>query len=77
MSTHVLGFSVFFQFFLHHFVLPKLATSSIRVKMYLPAGYCAMTGWAGYFYHTNLLQERLVKGVEAYCTIERDRNSDI
>ena len=30
MSTHVPGFSVFFPVFLHHFLLAKLATSSIR-----------------------------------------------
>ena len=34
MSTHVPGFQSFFSF-LHHFVLAKLATSSIRVKMYI------------------------------------------
>ena len=31
MSTHVPGFQTFFRF-LHHFVLAKLATSSIRVN---------------------------------------------
>ena len=31
MSTHLTGFLSFFFFFLHHFVLAKLATSSIRV----------------------------------------------
>ena len=34
MGTHLLGFQSFFSFFLHHFVLTKLATSSIRVKQY-------------------------------------------
>ena len=32
MGTHVLGFQSFLAF-LHYFVLPKLATSSIRVKV--------------------------------------------
>ena len=33
MSTHVPGFQSFFLvIFLHHFVLAKLGTSSIRVK---------------------------------------------
>ena len=32
MSTHVPGFQSFFLFFLHHFVLAELATSSIRVS---------------------------------------------
>ena len=32
MSTHFPGFQSFFRF-LHHFVLAKLATSSIRVKL--------------------------------------------
>ena len=32
MSTHVLGFQTFSDFFLHHFVLAKLTTSSKRVK---------------------------------------------
>ena len=32
MNTHVTGFQSFLSFFLHHFVLAKLATSSIRVK---------------------------------------------
>ena len=31
MSTYVLGFQSFCVSFLHHFVLGKLATSSIRV----------------------------------------------
>ena len=31
MSTHLPGYQSFFIFFLHHFVLAKLATSSIRV----------------------------------------------
>ena len=31
MSTHLPGFQSFFRF-LHHFVLAKLATSSVRVK---------------------------------------------
>ena len=35
MSTHVPGFQDFFQDFLHHFVLVKLATSSIRVNLVL------------------------------------------
>ena len=34
MSTHVPGFRSFFRFLLH-FVLAKLATSSIRVKIIL------------------------------------------
>ena len=34
MSTHLPGFRSFFIcFFLHHFVLAKLATSSIRVNV--------------------------------------------
>ena len=33
MSTHVKGFS-HFSFFWHHFVLTKLAPSSIRAKMF-------------------------------------------
>ena len=33
MSTQLLGFPSFFRF-LHHFVLAKLATSSIRVKLF-------------------------------------------
>ena len=32
MSTHLPGFQSFFFFFLHHFVLAKLATSMIKVK---------------------------------------------
>ena len=32
MSTHLPGFQSFLKSFLHHFVLAKLATSSIRVK---------------------------------------------
>ena len=32
MSTDVPGFLSFYKFFLHHFVLAKLATSSIRVE---------------------------------------------
>ena len=35
MSTHLPGFQSFFSFFLHHCVLAKLATSSIRVKILL------------------------------------------
>ena len=35
MSTHVPGFQSFFRFLLH-FVLAKLATSSIMVKIILP-----------------------------------------
>ena len=35
MSTHLLGFQSFFRF-LHHFVLAKLATSSIRVNSLHP-----------------------------------------
>ena len=34
MSTHVAGFQSFFLGFLHHFVLAKLATSNIRVKIF-------------------------------------------
>ena len=34
MSTHVPGFQLLFRFFLHHFVMAKLATSSIKVKQY-------------------------------------------
>ena len=33
MRIHMPGFKSFFMFFLHHFVLGKLATSSIRVKL--------------------------------------------
>ena len=33
MSTHVARFQPFFQFLIHHFVLVKLDTSSIRVNM--------------------------------------------
>ena len=36
MSTHVSGFQSFFSF-LHHFVLAKLATSSIRTNIMLIA----------------------------------------
>ena len=32
MSTHMPGFQYYFRFFLHHFLLAKLVTSSIRVK---------------------------------------------
>ena len=32
MSTHMPGFLLFFSFFLHHFVLAKLASTSIRVN---------------------------------------------
>ena len=39
MSTHMPGFQSFFRFFLHHFVLPKLATSSIRVKWLFPESH--------------------------------------
>ena len=35
MSTHLPGFKSVFSFFLHHFVLAKLATSSIRVNIIL------------------------------------------
>ena len=35
MSTHVPGFQLF-SAFLHHFVLAKLATRSIRVKVTYP-----------------------------------------
>ena len=38
MSTHVPGFQPLFSF-LHHFVLAKLATSSIRVKMLLTLAF--------------------------------------
>ena len=34
ISTHVPGFQSYFRFFLHHFVLAILATSSIRVKIW-------------------------------------------
>ena len=34
MSTHVPGFQSFFRF-LHNFILAKLATSSIRVNIYI------------------------------------------
>ena len=34
MSTYLPGFRSFFPFFLHHFVLAKLATGSIRVKLW-------------------------------------------
>ena len=33
MATRVTGFQSFFRFFLHHFLLANLATSSIRVKI--------------------------------------------
>ena len=36
MSTHVPGAQSFFKVFLHHFVLAKLPTSSIRVKLSAP-----------------------------------------
>ena len=39
MSTHVQGFKSFLKAFLHHFVLAKLATSSIRFKYYLSSVY--------------------------------------
>ena len=32
MSTHLPGFQSFWFFFLHHFELAKLATSSVMVK---------------------------------------------
>ena len=32
MGTHVTGFQECFSGFLHHFVLAKLATSSMKVK---------------------------------------------
>ena len=35
MSTHMPGFQVFFRF-LHHFVLAKEVTSSIRVNIFYP-----------------------------------------
>ena len=35
MSTHLLGFQSF-SAFLHHFVLAKLASSSLRVKKWIP-----------------------------------------
>ena len=35
MSSHLPGFPSFFRFFLHHFVLVKLATTSIRVKGFM------------------------------------------
>ena len=35
MSTHMPGFQTFLRF-LHHFVLVKLASSSIRVKIAIP-----------------------------------------
>ena len=38
MNTHMTGFQSFFRF-LHHFVLAKLATSSIRVTTTPPIGY--------------------------------------
>ena len=34
MSTHVPGFQSFFLGFLHHFVLAKLATRSIKVNQF-------------------------------------------
>ena len=37
MSTHVAGFQSFFRwFFLHHYVLVKLASSNKRVKIHTP-----------------------------------------
>ena len=41
MSTHLLGFRSFFRF-LHHFVLGKLATSSIRVKQSVGVSTCTV-----------------------------------
>ena len=38
MSTHVPGFQSFFQCFLYYFVMAKLATSSIRVKIQATEG---------------------------------------
>ena len=43
MSIHVPGFQSFFSGFLHHFVLAKLATSSIRVKLCV----CWFQVWPG------------------------------
>ena len=39
MSTHLLGLQSFSRF-LHHFVLAKLATSSIRVNSLIQGLYC-------------------------------------
>ena len=40
MSTHVPGFQSFSMFFLHHFVLAKLATRSIRAIFISTSGKC-------------------------------------
>ena len=40
MSTHLPGFWSFFNF-LYYFVLAKLATSSIKVTIYLNENYCS------------------------------------
>ena len=51
MSTHLNGFQSFFRF-LHHFVLAKVATSSIRVKeiLSLTYQYCSTKYLSNDFY---------------------------
>ena len=44
MSTHLPGFQSFSVLFLHHFVIAKLATTSIRVKQSGRALCCTHVG---------------------------------
>ena len=47
MSTHMPGFQSVFSF-LHHFLLAKLATSSVRVNPFLPSSLsemCCLVVW--------------------------------
>ena len=46
MSTHMPGFQSFFRF-LHHFVLVKFATSSIKVNRYFSYFIISLFGFVG------------------------------
>ena len=55
MSTHQPGFQYYFPEFFNHFVLVILATSSIRVKVFLEVLVLQayFNGWHQHLYHIN------------------------
>ena len=81
MSTHVPGFLIFFQFFLHHFVLAKLATTSIRVKEQPMTTYKTNAVKSGVVSHlvqsSASCQRALYKGLPPVCKVCRLINEQV
>ena len=71
MSTNMPGFQSFFQVVLHHFVLAKLATSSLRVNQNCKAILAAVgVDWLNYFGNIFQMNASLRNYLKEKCSSE-------